>query len=69
MKPEYWIGIMALIGAILGYAIFKLTGWLDSGIGTAVGILIGVMIYTSVKDKQQNKKRFHKPARQSHARH
>lgn len=56
MKPEYWIGIMALIGAILGYAVFKLTGWLDSGIGTAVGILIGVMIYTSLKDKQQSKK-------------
>ena len=51
MKPEYWIGIMALIGAIIGYAVFKLTGWLDTGIGTAVGIAVGVVIYARLKDK------------------
>jgi len=44
---------MAVIGAILGYAVFKLTGWLDSGIGTAVGILVGVIIYANMKDKQK----------------
>lgn len=54
MKPEYWIGIMALIGAVIGYALFRLTGWLDTGIGTAVGILIGVVIYANLKNKQKS---------------
>jgi hypothetical protein len=47
---------MAVIGTILGYAVFKLTGWLDSGIGTAIGILVGVIIYASMKDKQKSPK-------------
>jgi zinc transporter ZupT len=55
MQPAYWIGIMALVGAIAGYAIFKLTGWLDSGVGTAVGILIGVIIYTNLTEKEKEK--------------
>ena len=44
MRPEYWIGIMAVVGAVLGYAVYRWTGWLDSGIGAAVGILIGVSL-------------------------
>lgn len=51
MKPEYWIGIMALVGAIMSYALFKTIGWFDTGLGTAVGILIGVIIYANQKDK------------------
>jgi len=51
MRPEYWIGIMAVVGAVLGYAVYKWTGWLDSGIGAAVGILIGVIIYARLKGK------------------
>lgn len=44
----------SLIGAVIGYALFRLTGWLDTGIGTAVGILIGVVIYANLKNKQKS---------------
>ena len=49
MKPAYWIGILAVVGAVLGYALQKYTGWFDSGIGTAVGILVGVIVYSNLK--------------------
>ena len=49
MKPAYWIGILALAGAILGYLVFSLTGWLDAGVGTVVGIVIGLLVYTALK--------------------
>lgn len=55
MKPAYWIGIMALVGGILGYALFKLTGWFDTGVGTAVGIMVGVVIYANQQDKRSGK--------------
>jgi uncharacterized membrane protein (UPF0136 family) len=45
MKPAYWIGILALAGGIIGYAIFRSSGWLGTGIGIIVGILIGAIIY------------------------
>ena len=51
MKPGYWIGIMALIGAILGYAVFRLTGWLDAWIGGVIGIVVGLAIYSALKDR------------------
>ena len=51
MKPGYWIGILALAGAILGYALSRGTGWLDAGIGCAVGSLIGTLAYTAQKRK------------------
>jgi hypothetical protein len=51
MKPGYWIGSMALVGAILGYAVFSLTGWLDAGVGTVVGIVVGLLGYTALKGK------------------
>jgi len=51
VKPAYWIGIMALIGGIVGYALDRWIGWFDSGLGTAVGIVIGALIYANVKDK------------------
>ena len=31
MKPGYWIGVMAVLGAILGHAISAWTGWLGGG--------------------------------------
>jgi hypothetical protein len=47
MKPAYWIGILALIGGIIGYAIFRSTGWLGTGTGIILGILIGAIIYAT----------------------
>ena len=51
MKPAYWIGILALAGGILGYLVFKFTGWLDVGVGTVVGMVIGLLIYTALKGR------------------
>jgi hypothetical protein len=56
MKPAYWIGILALVGAILGYIVFSLTGWLDAGVGTVVGMVIGLLIYTALKEKLKSGK-------------
>jgi len=56
MKPEYWIGIMAVVGAVIGYALFKGTGWLDAAIGAVVGILVGVVIYTLQKGTQKSQR-------------
>ncbi|MGA9397932.1 MAG: hypothetical protein WBV22_06700 [Anaerolineaceae bacterium] len=52
MKPQLWIGIVMLIGAIAGYIVFKLTGWLDATIGAVVGIIVGVLIYALLKKKK-----------------
>ena len=49
MRPAYWIGILALAGGIIGYAISRGTGWLDAGIGGVVGILIGTLVYALQK--------------------
>ena len=46
MKPGYWIAVSALLGGIVGYAVFRLTGWLDANVGIVVGILIGAMVYS-----------------------
>ena len=54
-NPAYWIGIVALVGGIIGYACDRRTGWFDSGLGTAIGILIGVFIYANFKDNQRNR--------------
>lgn len=51
MKPAYWIGIMALAGALLGYALSKWTGWYGAGTGAVIGILVGVIIYARLKGK------------------
>jgi uncharacterized membrane protein (UPF0136 family) len=51
MKPGYWIGILALVGGVLGYVVFKLTGWLDAGVGTVVGVVVGLLIYTALKGR------------------
>ena len=46
MKPAYWIGILALVGAVIGYAVFRSSGWLGAGLGAVIGILVGAIIYT-----------------------
>jgi len=50
MKPILWIPLLALIGGLLGYFIFRTTGWLSTTIGVIVGVLIGAIIY-SMKTK------------------
>lgn len=54
MKPGYWIGLLALVGGILGYLVFKLTGWLDAGVGTVVGIVAGLLVYTAFKGRRKS---------------
>jgi uncharacterized membrane protein (UPF0136 family) len=51
MKPAYWIGILALIGGIIGYAVSRSTGWLDAGIGVVVGIVLGALMFARPKPK------------------
>lgn len=53
MKPGYWIGIMPLIGAVLGYVVFQLSSWsFATGIGTAIGFVVGLALY--IKNTRQN---------------
>lgn len=47
MKPAYWIAIMAVIGAISTYALFR-----DASIGTVVGIVVGVILYANLSGKK-----------------
>ncbi|CAG0935798.1 hypothetical protein TFLX_04648 [Thermoflexales bacterium] len=58
MKPEYWLGIMAVagavIGAILGF-IFPNPDTNYAVYGTALGIAAGLVIYTSQKSKASKK--------------
>lgn len=54
MKPGYWIGIAPLIGAVIGYAVFHLTGWsFATVISSAIGFAIGIAIYSTLKDKSK----------------
>jgi len=46
MKPAYWIGILALLGAITGFAVQKFVGWYGTVPGTVIGILAGVIVYS-----------------------
>lgn len=47
MKPGYWIGILALVGAVIGYAVFRTTGWLGTATGVVLGILVGAVLYAA----------------------
>jgi putative Mn2+ efflux pump MntP len=51
MKPGYWIGILALLGAVVGYAFYKWTGWYGAGSGAVLGILVGTLVYLRLKKK------------------
>lgn len=46
MKSIYWIPLLALLGGILGYAIFRATGWFGATTGVIVGVLIGALLYS-----------------------
>ena len=52
MRPAYWIGLLALAGGILGYAISQRGGWLDAGIGIVVGILVGALVFARSKSRK-----------------
>ncbi len=58
MKPEYWLGIMpvvgAVIGAILGF-IFPNPGTNYAVYGTALGVGVGLVMYASQKSKSSKK--------------
>ena len=45
VKPAYWIAILALLGAVVGYAIFKVSGVADAKLGAVIGIAIGTIVY------------------------
>jgi len=47
MKPAYWIGIMAVLGGIITYVIFR-----NAFYGLAAGILVGAAIYASSKGRK-----------------
>ena len=53
MKPAYCIGIMAVVGGLVGYALSAATGWYGAGIGTIIGILIGTLIHVQLRDRQK----------------
>lgn len=44
MKPAYWIGTMAVVGGLIGYALSVSTGWHDAGTGAIIGILVGALV-------------------------
>lgn len=48
MKPGYWIGFLALLGAVIGYAF---SDWVGTGLGLVVGLIAGVVVY-SIKTKK-----------------
>lgn len=54
MKPGYWIAISALLGGIVGYAVYRITGWLDANIGIAVGIIVGALVYSVLLRKKRS---------------
>ena len=41
------IGILALLGAIVGYAVFRSTGWLGTSAGLLAGLVVGLAIYAA----------------------
>ncbi len=60
MRPEYWIGIMAIVGSVLGTILsfaFPILGGASAAItGTIVGITIGTAIYAIQKKNNTSDK-------------
>lgn len=48
MKPGYWIGFLALLGAAVGYAF---SDWVGVVLGLVVGLIAGVIVF-SMKTKK-----------------
>ena len=53
MKPGYWVGVLALAGAVVGYAVFRWTGWLGTTTGGVVGFVIGLAVYAQQTRKSR----------------
>lgn len=51
MEPVDRIAILALAGGVIGCAVPRGTGWIDSGIGVMVGILIGALMFVRPEPK------------------
>lgn len=51
MRPAYWIGLLALLGAIPGYMVYQASGWLGAGIGAVVGVLVRTQIHRLLTGK------------------
>ena len=56
MKPAYWIGILALVGALIGYALSATTGWYGAGFGAIIGGVIGTLIYGQLRERVKRAK-------------
>ncbi len=56
MKPEYWLGIGALAGAVIGFALNSLVDWLDITTGMITGLLVGAIIYNEAVRRSKRKK-------------
>lgn len=57
MKPAYWMGIMAVVGAVIGAILGFIfpTGTNYAVYGTALGIGVGLVIYASQTSKAAKK--------------
>lgn len=51
MRAAYWIGILALAGGIIGYLVFRTTGWLGTGVGVVIGVIVGALLYAGQRRK------------------
>jgi len=59
MKPQYWIGILAIVGSLLGTAIGiifpNIHGAAAASIGTIIGVVAGTIVFSSLRSKNKDK--------------
>ena len=55
MKPEYWLGIGALAGAVIGFILDQVVGWVDTTTGMITGVLVGAILYQWAAKRQKPK--------------
>jgi len=51
MKPGWWIGILALAGAVICAAVERFTGFLGVTLGLVAGMVIGLAVYWRLRGK------------------
>ena len=56
MNPTYWIGIGALAGALIGFLLQGLVGWLDTTTGLVAGVLIGAIAYNYALNRNKSRR-------------
>jgi prepilin signal peptidase PulO-like enzyme (type II secretory pathway) len=60
MKPQYWIGILAiagsLTGTILGFIFSDLNGSKAAVTGTLIGIVAGTILFVILQKDKKDKK-------------